>query len=266
MSKGRDHRAYRMVFGHKVPEELLAQEKEELSTSKIIVDKQEEESVPFGEKVKKCFSEFSKLYGPPLLRKRAIICHFVWCVTSLCYYVTALNVVNLKTDKIVYVSSTGVIDIISYLVSMVALKYLGRRSTSCGMFMFSGLCLLSILAIPRENTLVILGIAMLGRLGITAVYAVLTLHTAELFPTEIRNSALGICSTMAHVGSIAAPYIVDLLGQIAWFIPTTICGFTILSAGLLTLLHPETRHAELKDHAHQETGHKNNKNNMELKS
>jgi MFS family permease len=52
---------------------------------------------------------------------------------------------------------------------------------------------------------------MLGRLGITAVYAVMTLHTAELFPTEIRNSALGISSTMAHVGSITAPYIVDIL-------------------------------------------------------
>jgi MFS family permease len=52
---------------------------------------------------------------------------------------------------------------------------------------------------------------MIGRLGITAVYAVMKLHTAELFPTEIRNSALGISSTMAHVGSFAAPYIVDIL-------------------------------------------------------
>lgn len=52
---------------------------------------------------------------------------------------------------------------------------------------------------------------MLGRYGITSVYAVMTLHTAEMFPTEIRNSALGISSTCAHVGGIAAPYIVDIL-------------------------------------------------------
>lgn len=88
---------------------------------------------------------------------------------------------------------------------------------------------------------------MAGRFGISAVYSVVTLHTAEMFPTEIRNSALGTSSTMSHVGSIAAPYVVDFLGRIAWFIPTTICGVFILLAGLLCLTHPETRGKELKD-------------------
>lgn len=58
-------------------------------------------------------------------------------------------------------------------------------------------------------------LAMLGRYGITSVYAVMTLHTAEMFPTEIRNSALGISSTCAHVGGIAAPYVVDILVSIS---------------------------------------------------
>lgn len=52
---------------------------------------------------------------------------------------------------------------------------------------------------------------MLGRFGITSVYAVMTLHTAEMFPTEIRNSVLGISSTCAHIGGILAPYVVDIL-------------------------------------------------------
>lgn len=52
---------------------------------------------------------------------------------------------------------------------------------------------------------------MAGRFGISAVYSIVTLHTAEMFPTEIRNSALGTSSTMSHVGSIAAPYVVDFL-------------------------------------------------------
>lgn len=54
-------------------------------------------------------------------------------------------------------------------------------------------------------------IAMFGRFGISSVYSIVTLHTAELFPTEIRGSALGACSTMAHVGSMAAPFVVDFL-------------------------------------------------------
>lgn len=53
--------------------------------------------------------------------------------------------------------------------------------------------------------------AMLGRFGITAVYAIVTLHTAELFPTDIRSSALGTCSMCGHIGSMGAPYIVDFM-------------------------------------------------------
>lgn len=113
-------------------------------------------------------------------------------------------------------------------------------------------------------------LAMLGRYGITSVYAVMTLHTAEMFPTEIRNSALGISSTCAHVGGIAAPYVVDILvsislainetkvtqflkqGQIQKFIPTTICGVSVLIAAFLVLLQPETKDKHLTDHVDDE--------------
>lgn len=110
--------------------------------------------------------------------------------------------------------------------------------------------------------------AMFGRFGISSVYSIVTLHTAELFPTEIRGSALGACSTMAHVGSMAAPFVVDFLvrqmraflkrkniilitflqGDLAWYIPTTICGIIIFIAALLTLTLPETRQRTLEDH------------------
>lgn len=52
---------------------------------------------------------------------------------------------------------------------------------------------------------------MLGRMGVSAVYAITTLYTTELFPTEIRNSAVGASSACGHVGSMLAPFAVDLL-------------------------------------------------------
>lgn len=88
---------------------------------------------------------------------------------------------------------------------------------------------------------------MFGRTCISAVFAVVILHTAELFPTHLRSSAIGLSSTMAHVGSISAPYIADVLGSIAWYIPTTICGGTAILAGLLVLLLPETEHSSMDD-------------------
>ncbi|XP_055526448.1 organic cation transporter protein isoform X1 [Wyeomyia smithii] len=254
LSKGRERRAYRMVFGRKAPQELCDSDRE-LSAEEVsaaAAKNVDAPKIPLGVRIKQTFSEFTKLYGTPKLCRRALICHFTWCVTSLCYYVTALNADNFAANRNVYVATTGSVDILAYIVSMIVLAYFGRKSTSFCFFLYAGICLLVVLAIPKESTVVLVTLAMLGRLGITAVYAVVTLHTAELFPTEIRNTALGICSTMAHVGSIAAPYIVDLLGQLAWWIPTTICGIAVLIAGVCTLLHPETRDAALKDHAKQE--------------
>ena len=42
-------------------------------------------------------------------------------------------------------------------------------------------------------------------------FAIAYLYTAELFPTSVRNVAVGAASTFARVGSMSAPYIVDLL-------------------------------------------------------
>lgn len=39
-------------------------------------------------KVQKMFKELSALYGPPKLRRMALICYYTWCVTALSYYVT----------------------------------------------------------------------------------------------------------------------------------------------------------------------------------
>lgn len=96
-----------------------------------------------------------------------------------------------------------------------------------------------------EYSDLIIGVAMFGRTCISAVFAVIILHTAELFPTHLRSSAIGLSSTMAHVGSISAPYIADVLGSIAWYIPTTICGGTAILAGLLVLLLPETENSSM---------------------
>lgn len=93
----------------------------------------------------------------------------------------------------------------------------------------------------------IIGVALFGRTCVSAVFAVVILHTAELFPTNLRSSAIGTSSTMAHVGSISAPYIADLLGLVRWYIPTTICGVTAIMAGMLVLLLPETEHMDLDD-------------------
>lgn len=48
---------------------------------------------------------------------------------------------------------------------------------------------------------------LVTKAAITSCYAVIYTVTPELFPTVIRNTAMGCCSTIARIGAITASYI-----------------------------------------------------------
>ncbi len=54
--------------------------------------------------------------------------------------------------------------------------------------------------------------ALVGKLCLAASFAVIYIHSGEIFPTTIRNSAMGLVSVAARCGGIVAPFIV-LLGM-----------------------------------------------------
>ena len=47
-----------------------------------------------------------------------------------------------------------------------------------------------------------------GKFGSTAVFGLLYLYTAELYPTEIRGTALGLCCMMSRFGGFSAPQVI----------------------------------------------------------
>ena len=54
-------------------------------------------------------------------------------------------------------------------------------------------------------------IKILGKFGSTAVFGLLYLYTAELYPTEIRGTAIGLCCMLSRLGGIAAPQVISIL-------------------------------------------------------
>ena len=51
---------------------------------------------------------------------------------------------------------------------------------------------------------------MVGKFGASAVFAIVFVYTAEMFPTVIRNQAVGTCSLVARIGGIFS-MLLDLL-------------------------------------------------------
>ncbi|CAH1391246.1 unnamed protein product [Nezara viridula] len=90
-------------------------------------------------------------------------------------------------------------------------------------------------------------LSLFGRLVGAGATAITMLYTSELFPTEHRNFAIGCSATVAQFGPLLAPYIVDVLGKMAWWLPTTVCGLLALIASLLMIFLPETRDTPMPD-------------------
>ena len=58
-----------------------------------------------------------------------------------------------------------------------------------------------------EQNIWLITLAMIGKMCITSTYAIIYVFTAELFPTVVRNVAVGSSSMIARVGGAVAPYI-----------------------------------------------------------
>lgn len=206
VNKNQLDKAYKIVFKGSTQ---VIQRPVQLSPKSVPSDLTEKTSLKH--RLKTAFREISLLYGTPTIRNRLFICQFSWFVSSFSYYVIALNADNFSANRYIYIAMVGLFEIPSCIVPIAILKCFGRRSTSLLLFYAAGLSLLSLFVIPTDQKTAITFVAMFGRFCIGAVYIVVILHTAELFPTEVRNSSIGTSSTVSHIGSISAPYVVDFL-------------------------------------------------------
>ncbi|KAH8247008.1 hypothetical protein KR032_006819 [Drosophila birchii] len=175
----------------------------------------------------------------PNLRRKTLLIFFDWFVNSGVYYGLSWNTNNLGGNQLVNFMISGAVEIPGYVLLLFTLNRWGRRSILCGTMLIAGVSLLATIFVPSDMNWLIIACAMIGKLAITSSYGTIYIFSAEQFPTVVRNVGLGASSMVARVGGILAPYL-KLLGEIWRPLPLIICGALSLTAGLLSLLLPET--------------------------
>lgn len=179
------------------------------------------------------------LFKYPNLRRKTLLIFFDWFANSLTYYGLSWNTSNLGGNDLLNFVIFGAIEIPGYTFLLFTLNRWGRRTILCGCMLFAGVMLLLTIAVPTEQTWLIVTLAMLGKLAITASYGTVYIFTAEQFPTVIRNVALGAASMVARIGGILAPF-ANLLADYWKPLPFIVFGALAFTGGLLSLLLPET--------------------------
>ncbi|XP_010790897.1 solute carrier family 22 member 6-B [Notothenia coriiceps] len=185
------------------------------------------------------------LVRTPQMRKRAFILFYIWFVNVLVYYGLSLGVSRLGTDLYLTQFVFGLVEIPARSVVLLVLPY-SRRLSLSGFLAVGGLACLLTLAVPEDYPHVQTGLAMVGKFGITASFAVIYVYTAEIFPTVLRQTGLGVSCMFARMGGVLAPMI-NILHSHSPTTPLLIFGTFPLLGALLALALPETADRPLPD-------------------
>lgn len=175
----------------------------------------------------------------PNLRRKTLLIFFDWFVNSGTYYGLSWNTNNLGDNVLLNFVISGAVEIPAYMFLLFTLNKWGRRSILCGCMLVAGTSLLLTIAVPSNANWLIITLAMLGKLAITASYGTIYIFSAEQFPTVVRNVGLGASSMVARIGGILAPFF-NMLANIWKPLPLIIFGAMAFSGGLLSLMLPET--------------------------
>jgi len=213
-------------------------------------DAQKEEKVEVelsaSQKFLSVFEEIFVLVKTPEMRKRTLNIFFSWLIVAMVYYGLSLNSKNLGGDRYVNGFLSGFVEVPAVVVIIPLLAKLGRVKCYSGTFIAGGICCCLVALVTSVTSgqgwaiALSVAIGIVGKFLISMTFAIAYLYTAELFPTKVRNLAVGLASTFARIGSISAPYIVDLLGSIHAGIPVVIFGLCSFAAGVTSLMLPET--------------------------
>ncbi|XP_046723252.1 LOW QUALITY PROTEIN: solute carrier family 22 member 6 [Silurus meridionalis] len=185
------------------------------------------------------------LLRTPVMRRISLCLIAVWFSTSFAYYGLAMDLqkfgVNIYLMQVIF----GVVDFPAKLVALVMLTFLGRRLTQ-GTCLLAAFVIFTNIFIPKDLQVMRTTLAVLGKGFTSASFTCVYLFTGELYPTVIRQTGMGFASTMARIGSMAAP-VVLILDELFPALPSVVYGSAAVIAGVTAFLLPETLNVPLPD-------------------
>uniref|UniRef100_A0A8C0BJY8 Solute carrier family 22 member 4 n=1 Tax=Buteo japonicus TaxID=224669 RepID=A0A8C0BJY8_9AVES len=174
----------------------------------------------------------------------------LWFFTSVGYFGLSLSTPNWHGNAYINCFLSAVIEVPAYVIAWLLLRSLPRRYSLSGTLFLGGGVVLFIQLVPADFNVLSVGLVMLGKFGITAAFSMLYVYNVELYPTLVRNMAVGATSTASRLGSIIAPYFV-YLGAYDRFLPYILMGSLTVLIGILTLFLPESHGNPLPENFEQ---------------
>ncbi|XP_032497609.1 solute carrier family 22 member 6 isoform X3 [Phocoena sinus] len=182
----------------------------------------------------------------PALRRLFLCLSMLWFATSFAYYGLVMDLQGFGVSIYLIQVIFGAVDLPAKLVGFLVINSMGRRPAQMASLLLAGVCILINGVVPQDQSIVRTSLAVLGKGCLAASFNCIFLYTGELYPTVIRQTGLGMGSTLARVGSIVSP-LVSMTAEIYPSVPLFIYGAVPVAASAATVFLPETLGQPLPD-------------------
>ncbi|XP_012946352.1 solute carrier family 22 member 8, partial [Aplysia californica] len=179
----------------------------------------------------------------------ALIMWFAWFVTALGFFVLYLTATSLAGDPYLNFFLIACMELPSGVIFYLCLNRWGRKWTTAFLFFLLslGLVLAGVFRYMGASHLyenLTLASSLIAMIGATGSFDAVFHYTPEMFPTNIRNQALGVSSFIGRVGGMLAPFI-GILADLAIWAPGVLIGSMACLVCILLSALPETKGREL---------------------
>lgn len=185
------------------------------------------------------------LFRTPNLRRKSLNICLNWFANSIAYYGLSLNMGNLVGNPFLMLFLNGLVEMPSYIFIIFTMDRSGRRCLVSTLMLLGGACCICAAAISGGGggglaaSIATVTIVLAGKACVAGSFAVVYNYTAELFPTVVRNTALGVGSMCARLAGALTPMIF-LLDSLDPKVPSVLFGLVTVVASFLALYLPET--------------------------
>lgn len=137
---------------------------------------------------------------------RLSVCTFAWISSAFVSYGISLTSVSLAGDKYVNFVVIAIAGIPAMVLCYYMMELLGRRWTLFSSFLIGGTSIVCSKLMPLNLSGLSIALFFIGKCFITVAFTGLYVYTSELWPTNMRHSIMGFCSTMGRIGAMFAPF------------------------------------------------------------
>lgn len=143
---------------------------------------------------------------------RLLCCGYQWIACCFNYFGLSQSSIQIpNTNHYVAFIISMAIEIPAALLAQQLLNRMKRRTLLGGLFILTGISIISTAFIPNTYSWTVQFCFMAGKFAVSMVFAIIYLYTVEQTPTNIRNTILNTCSMIGRIGSMVAPFVVILV-------------------------------------------------------